>query len=96
MFAAVYACYSLMPATAVPDFAYFALMYIAVVLLGIASNTPGGIGVFEAGMMSALGAGGNAQILTSLLLYRFIYNLVPFAIAVITIAIYKFRTRSVR
>lgn len=96
MFAAVYACYSLLPISVAPEFVYFALIYVAVTLLGVASNTPGGIGVFEAGMMSALGAVGNAQILTALLLYRIIYNLIPFAIACTIIAIYELKQRIAR
>ena len=82
-----------MPVSQAPEFAHFAVMYIAVTLLGVASNTPGGIGVFEAGMMSALGASGHAGILTALLLYRVIYNLVPFAIACFIIAILQLKQR---
>ena len=93
MSAAVYASYILLPVNAAPSFAHFTIFYIAATLFGIASHTPGGIGVFEAGMMTALAAEGRADILAALLLYRVIYNLLPFVIACIAIAIYEVRLR---
>lgn len=95
MSAAVYASYILLPGNIAPEFSLFTLFYIAATLFGIASHTPGGIGVFEAGIMTALGVGGRADILAALLLYRVIYNLLPFCIACIAIVIVELRWRSV-
>jgi uncharacterized membrane protein YbhN (UPF0104 family) len=49
-------------------------------MLGIASHSPGGLGVFEATMIK--GVGGSAdQLLAALLLFRVIYYIVPFLLA---------------
>lgn len=96
MLAAVYASYVLLPTNIGPGFACFAVFYIAATLFGIVSHTPGGIGVFEAGMMTALGAEGSADVLAALLLYRVIYNLLPFFIACIAITVVELRLNLVR
>ena len=49
-------------------------------MLGIASHSPGGLGVFEATMLKGVG-GSPDQLLASLLLFRVIYYLVPFVLA---------------
>jgi uncharacterized membrane protein YbhN (UPF0104 family) len=49
-------------------------------MLGIASHSPGGLGVFEATMLKGVG-GSSEQLLASLLLFRAIYYLVPFLLA---------------
>lgn len=94
MSAAVYACYILFPANAAPSFAHFTIIYIAATLFGIASHAPGGIGVFEAGMITALGVEGRADIIAALLLYRLIYNLLPFLIASLSAALLEVKSIS--
>jgi uncharacterized membrane protein YbhN (UPF0104 family) len=81
MGAAIAALYVLMPSP--PSFAAFAAAYIGAVLLGIVSHAPGGIGVFEATMLSLFGAQSRAGVLAALLLYRLIYNLLLFAAALL-------------
>jgi uncharacterized membrane protein YbhN (UPF0104 family) len=81
MAAAIGALYLLMPPDMTLPFADFSALYISAVLLGIASHTPGGIGVFEATMLSLTGTHDKAAILAALLLYRLVYNLLPFALA---------------
>lgn len=56
-------------------------------LLGIVSHAPGGIGVFEASMLTVLPGDQAPRVLVALLLYRMLYNLVPFLIATTTLAI---------
>ncbi|WOI57987.1 bifunctional lysylphosphatidylglycerol flippase/synthetase MprF [Palleronia sp. LCG004] len=62
------------------------VVFLAAISLGTASHAPGGIGVFEATMIAGLGAGGRADVLAALVLYRVIYYLVPFLCAVLGLA----------
>lgn len=63
------------------DYLTFVTVYVFGSLLGIASNAPGGIGVFEATMLKTVPAHSEAELLASLLLFRIIYYLVPFFLA---------------
>jgi hypothetical protein len=56
-------------------------VYVFGSLLGIVSNAPGGIGVFEATMLKTIPAQSEAALFASLLLFRIIYYLVPFVFA---------------
>jgi uncharacterized membrane protein YbhN (UPF0104 family) len=58
----------------------FCSLYSFAAMLGIASHSPGGLGVFEATMLKGVG-GSSEQLLASLLLFRAIYYLVPFLLA---------------
>jgi uncharacterized membrane protein YbhN (UPF0104 family) len=79
--AAAGALYVLLPPHATPDFVTFAATYVFGALLGIISHAPGGIGVFEATMLKALVAPNHATLLAALLLFRVIYYLAPFVLA---------------
>ena len=63
------------------DFITFVAVYVFASLLGIASNAPGGIGVFEATMLKTLPTHSQASLFAALLLFRLIYYLVPFVLA---------------
>ncbi len=63
------------------DYLTFVTVYVFASLLGIASNAPGGIGVFEATMLKTIPAHSEAALFASLLLFRIIYYLVPFVLA---------------
>lgn len=90
---AVGALYILMPSDAMLGFAHFTIFYIGAILLGIVTSTPGGIGVFELTIMSAIGPQSRSLTLAALLVYRIIYNLLPFAVACIGIAFFETRKR---
>ena len=62
------------------DFMTFCALYSFACMLGIASNAPGGLGVFEATMLKGVG-GSSESVLASLLLFRAIYYLIPFILA---------------
>ncbi len=62
------------------DYLTFVTVYVFGSLLGIASNAPGGIGVFEATMLKTVPAHSEAALFASLLLFRIIYYLVPFVL----------------
>jgi uncharacterized membrane protein YbhN (UPF0104 family) len=49
-------------------------------MLGIASHSPGGLGVFEATMIKGVG-GSPDKLLAALLLFRVVYYIVPFVFA---------------
>ena len=62
------------------DYLTFVTVYVFGSLLGIASNAPGGIGVFEATMLKTVPAQ-ETSLFAALLLFRIIYYLVPFVLA---------------
>jgi uncharacterized membrane protein YbhN (UPF0104 family) len=73
--------YVLLPKHSVVDFFTFAATYVFGCILGVASNAPGGIGVFEATMLKAVPSVAGEPLLASLLLFRAIYYLAPFGLA---------------
>jgi uncharacterized membrane protein YbhN (UPF0104 family) len=73
--------YVLLPSHAELDFFAFAATYVFACILGVASNAPGGIGVFEAAMLKAVPVASEEALLASLVLFRVIYYLVPFLFA---------------
>lgn len=91
--AALTALYVLLPADIGPTIIQFAPVFIGATTLGIVSHAPGGAGVFEAAILAML-PGHAAELLVSLLCYRVIYNLLPFAFAsvVAIIALHQRRT----
>jgi uncharacterized membrane protein YbhN (UPF0104 family) len=73
--------YVLLPSHAELDFFAFAATYVFACILGVASNAPGGIGVFEAAMLKAVPVASEEALLASLVLFRVIYYLMPFLFA---------------
>ena len=65
------------------DFKAFAAIYVFAALVGAISHAPGGVGVFEAVMLGAVPAPSQEAMLAALLLFRAIYYLIPFALALI-------------
>ncbi|MCB5198672.1 bifunctional lysylphosphatidylglycerol flippase/synthetase MprF [Loktanella sp. TSTF-M6] len=79
--------YFLMPADLAGNFVYFFIIFIGALGLGFVSNAPGGLGVFEATIIAALGGTGRPDLLAALLVYRLIYTLLPFTIAALGLAL---------
>ncbi len=73
--------YALLPEPRQLDFFTFAAIYVFGCVLGIASHAPGGIGVFEATMLKFVPVPSQEALLASLLLFRIIYYLAPFVLA---------------
>lgn len=73
--------YVLLPAGHGLDFIGFLGLYVFACMLGIASHAPGGIGVFEATMLRFIPDASGEAVLAALLLFRVIYYLVPFVLA---------------
>jgi uncharacterized membrane protein YbhN (UPF0104 family) len=76
------AMYLLMPAQPGIDFISLAVVFILATLLGFASHAPGSIGVFDAAMLVALPEFGREQLLATLVVFRILYFLIPFGIAI--------------
>jgi glycosyltransferase 2 family protein len=76
------AMYLLMPAEPQIDFISLAVVFILATLLGFASHAPGSIGVFDAAMLVALPQFGREQLLATLVVFRVLYFLIPFGIAI--------------
>jgi uncharacterized membrane protein YbhN (UPF0104 family) len=89
--AAIYAFYILLPGDLRPDFATLASIVIGAMLLGILSHSPGGLGVFEATILASFPGNRHADVLAALFLFRLIYNITPFTIAVLCLAVQQGR-----
>jgi uncharacterized membrane protein YbhN (UPF0104 family) len=76
------AMYLLMPATPAIDFVSVSVVFILATLLGFASHAPGSLGVFDAAMLVALPQFGKEELLATLLVYRVLYFVIPFAVAI--------------
>src|ERR1700726_4142275 len=76
------AMYLLMPAQPQIDFISLAVVFILATLLGFASHAPGSIGVFDAAMLVSLPEFGREQLLATLVVFRVLYFLIPFGIAI--------------
>src|SRR6202022_4467493 len=76
------AMYLLMPAQPGIDFVSLAVVFILATLLGFASHAPGSIGVFDAAMLVALPDFGREQLVATLVVFRILYFLIPFGIAI--------------
>ncbi|KNG94602.1 oxacillin resistance protein FmtC [Pseudaestuariivita atlantica] len=87
------ALYVLMPADLTQNFSLFFIVFVLSIALGVFSHAPGGIGVFEATLLTGLGAGGRSDALAALLLYRVIYTGLPFALTVLGISLVALKSR---
>lgn len=87
MSGAIFAFYVLLPADVLPDFIGFIPVFVMATMLGVLSHSPGGVGVFEASLLTALPSAERAQVLAAALLYRLIYNLLPFTVSMLMVAV---------
>lgn len=79
------AMYLLLPDQPHINFIMLAVIFVAATLLGFASHSPGGLGVFDAAMLVALAQFDKEELLASLLLFRLLYYIIPFALALATL-----------
>jgi phosphatidylglycerol lysyltransferase len=79
--AAGFGLWLLLPADAGISFAAFLPLFVLATVLGVASHVPGGLGVFEATLILALPAVPRPDLVGSLILFRMIYYVLPFALA---------------
>jgi uncharacterized membrane protein YbhN (UPF0104 family) len=75
------AMYMLVPNDPRVEFIDVAVIFITATLLGFASHSPGGLGVFDAAMLLALWQYDAEGLLAGLLIFRLLYYLAPFTLA---------------
>jgi glycosyltransferase 2 family protein len=80
------AMYMLVPDEPDIGFVTLAVIFVSATLLGFASHSPGGLGVFDAAMLVALWQFDTEDLVAGLLLFRLLYYLVPFAFALAILA----------
>jgi phosphatidylglycerol lysyltransferase len=79
--------YALLPPALPLPFAKFLGIYLLAQLAGLASQIPGGLGVFETAMLVMLpGNSAQSQVLGALVAYRGIYYLAPLAVATVVLS----------
>jgi uncharacterized membrane protein YbhN (UPF0104 family) len=79
--AAALAMYVLIPTGMNVEIFRVIAVFIAATLLGFASHTPAGIGVFDAAILIGLGGDNREPLIAALLIFRFLYHFLPFVIA---------------
>jgi glycosyltransferase 2 family protein len=77
------AMYTLVPDEPNLGFVVVAVIFVAATLLGFASHSPGGLGVFDAAMLVGLWQMDKEDLLAGMLLFRLLYYIAPFVISVI-------------
>lgn len=84
--------YALLPAGHGLGFMPFALLFVLATTLGLLSNVPGGLGVLEAVLVTALaGTVPMTDLVTALVAYRLVYFLVPLALAAVVLVVLEAR-----
>src|SRR5271167_201834 len=76
------AMYVLVPDEPNLGFIVVAVIFVAATLLGFASHSPGGLGVFDAAMLVGLWQMDREELLAGMLLFRLLYYISPFVISV--------------
>jgi glycosyltransferase 2 family protein len=83
------AIYSLMPAVGGDGFFTLSIAFVSATLLGFASHAPGSLGVFDAAMLVALPDIGKEELIAGLLVFRVLYFMIPFSLALVTMACWE-------
>ena len=81
------AMYVLTPDEPNLGFVVVAVIFVSATLLGFASHSPGGLGVFDAAMLVGLWQLDREDLLAGMLLFRVLYYLVPFILSVILLSL---------
>jgi uncharacterized membrane protein YbhN (UPF0104 family) len=77
------AMYTLVPDEPNLGFIVVAVIFVSATLLGFASHSPGGLGVFDAAMLVGLWQMDREDLLAGMLLFRLLYYIAPFVLSVI-------------
>lgn len=81
------AMFMLMPGEPAVGFATVAVVFVSATLLGFASHSPGSLGVFDAAMVFAFARFGKEELVAALLLFRLMYFVSPFVLALTVMAV---------
>jgi glycosyltransferase 2 family protein len=82
--------YVLLPANPPMELLPFVVIFVLATLLGFLSHTPGAIGVFDAAILIALVQYPKEELLATLLIWRAIYYILPFSLALLVMATREF------
>ncbi len=91
--AAAAVLYVLLPAGHGLGFETFLAVYVFACVVGVASHLPGGVGAFEATILIGLAALPREPVLGALLLFRLIYYIAPFILALALLGLYEIGKR---
>lgn len=91
--AAAAVLYVLLPAGQGMPFEAFLAVYVVAAFVGILSHLPGGVGAFEATMLVGLAHLPTEPLLGALLLFRLIYYIAPFVLALMLLGLYEIAQR---
>src|SRR6187399_3678163 len=81
------AMYVLAPDEPHLGFVVVAVIFVSATLLGFASHSPGGLGVFDAAMLVGLWQMDREDLLAGMLLFRVLYYIAPFVLSVILLTL---------
>ncbi len=81
--------YLLLPSSAGIAFLPFLAVYLASILVGVLSHVPAGLGVLESMLLLLLPHVPPEQLLAAVLIYRVIYEVVPFMLALALWGLYE-------
>jgi uncharacterized membrane protein YbhN (UPF0104 family) len=81
------AMYMLVPDEPNLGFVVVAVIFVSATLLGFASHSPGGLGVFDAAMLVGLWQMDKEDLLAGMLLFRLLYYYAPFLVSVILLTL---------
>ena len=85
------AVYALLPAYPAVDFTVLLVVFVTAILLGFVSHAPGSLGVIEATMLVGLPEFPKEELLASLLIFRFLYFIVPLSFAAVLLGLRELR-----
>ena len=80
------AMYVLLPQEVAAHYPAFLGIYVIAITLGAVSNVPGGLGVFESALLLLLPTPEPGPLLGSILLFRVVYYIAPFTLALLLLA----------
>src|SRR5205085_6647543 len=81
------AMYMLVPDDPNLGFVVVAVIFVSATLLGFASHSPGGLGVFDAAMLVGLWQMDKEELLAGMLLFRLLYYYAPFLVSIILLTL---------
>jgi uncharacterized membrane protein YbhN (UPF0104 family) len=81
--------YFALPAVGNPGFFVVLAVFIASFSAALASNAPGGLGVFELLFIKAMPATPQAEVLTALLVFRLFYLIIPLLFSLVIVVLFE-------
>lgn len=83
--------YTLLPAHPAIDFITLLVVFVTAILLGFLSHAPGSLGVIEVAMLVGLPQFPKEELLASLLIFRFLYFVLPLSLAALLLGLRELR-----